>query len=84
MIRALNYIHSMQICHRDIKPHNFVIKKSSIYLCDFGAAKIIPNEDSINSVSYIFSREYRPPELLLGFENYDLSVDVWALGCVAA
>lgn len=41
MIRSLIYLHSLNICHRDIKPHNFVLKNNRIFLCDFGAAKII-------------------------------------------
>lgn len=35
------YIHGLNICHRDIKPHNFVTKSNRILLCDFGASKIM-------------------------------------------
>lgn len=41
MLRSLVYLHSMKICHRDIKPHNFVIKNHCICLCEFGAAKFM-------------------------------------------
>ena len=32
----------------------------------------------------VVTRCYRPPELVLGNEEYDLKVDVWSLGCVFA
>jgi len=41
MFRGLLYIHSKGICHRDIKPHNMLVKNNRICLCDFGSAKIL-------------------------------------------
>lgn len=32
----------------------------------------------------VFSRWYRPPELLMGCNWYGAAVDVWAAGCVLA
>lgn len=62
MIRAVAYIHSLNICHRDIKPHNFVIKNNRILLCDFGAAKRMRSgEENSTSATYVFEREYRAP-----------------------
>lgn len=41
MLRAVNYIHALNICHRDIKPDNFFLKGYRVVLGDFGAAKKI-------------------------------------------
>ena len=41
MFRGLAYIHSLGICHRDIKPHNILVKNKKTVICDFGSAKIL-------------------------------------------
>jgi glycogen synthase kinase 3 beta len=43
IFRGLNYIHSLGICHRDIKPHNILVKDKNVVICDFGSAKILTN-----------------------------------------
>jgi len=53
-----------------------------LILCDFGSAKIIENQEK--SISYICSRYYRAPELILGLERYGQFIDVWSVGCVIA
>lgn len=41
-LRALEYIHGMRICHRDLKPDNFLVDplRLRLKLIDFGCAKV--------------------------------------------
>jgi len=80
----LAYIHSLGICHRDIKPQNLLINPDTheLKLCDFGSAKILIKGEP--NVSYICSRYYRAPELIFGASDYTPAIDIWSSGCVMA
>ena len=82
LFRALNYIHKDNICHRDIKPQNLLCNPATgvLKLCDFGSAKQLDPKES--NVSYICSRYYRAPELILCAVHYTCAIDVWSCGCV--
>ncbi|KAG8855151.1 regulator of ime2 [Tulasnella sp. 330] len=84
LLRSLAYIHSVGICHRDIKPQNLLLNPATgvLKLCDFGSAKILVAGEP--NVSYICSRYYRAPELIFGATNYMTNIDIWSTGCVMA
>ncbi|ODV61117.1 serine/threonine/tyrosine protein kinase MCK1 [Ascoidea rubescens DSM 1968] len=80
--RAMLYLHGLDICHRDIKPSNILVDPSTgiLKICDFGSSKRLESDQP--SVSYICSRFYRAPELIVGCQYYSTQIDIWGLGCV--
>jgi glycogen synthase kinase 3 beta len=84
LFRSLASIHSLGICHRDIKPQNLLLDPATgvLKLCDFGSAKHLLRGEP--NVSYICSRYYRAPELIFGAIDYTTKIDVWSAGCVLA
>lgn len=83
MFYGLEYCHSKNIVHRDLKPENILFTEDDrVKICDFGSSKFI-YEDT-KSTPYIVSRYYRAPELLLGMNNYNEKIDIFAAGCIFA
>lgn len=76
LFRSLAYIHSLGICHRDIKPQNLLLDPESgiLKLCDFGSAKHLVKGEP--NVSYICSRYYRAPELIFGAIDYTTKIGI--------
>lgn len=76
---AIQYLHSKNIIHRDIKTLNILITKDhTIKLADLGASKIV---SAPMQVTRIGTPLYLAPELVK-HKPYDYKVDIWALGCV--
>ena len=79
---ALRFVHSLGLVHSDVKPENILLgsySRAQIKLIDFGSSCYLTDRQS----SYIQSRSYRAPEVVLGLP-YDGKIDVWSLGCVVA
>ncbi|GAB5361383.1 hypothetical protein AAMO2058_000708900 [Amorphochlora amoebiformis] len=84
LLRSIWYIHSLGICHRDIKPQNVLVDPQNYHLklADFGSAKVLGKDGT--HLAYICSRFYRAPELVLGCTMYSTAVDIWSVACVIA
>jgi len=68
------------IIHCDLKPENILLrhpKRSAIKVIDFGSSCRADRR----MYSYIQSRFYRSPEVMLGLP-YTVAIDVWSLGCI--
>ena len=81
MLRALYFLHSANIIHRDFKPSNVLINEDcTVKLCDFGMSRGI-KEENILLTEYVVTRYYRAPEVMLSSHHYSKKIDVWSVGC---
>lgn len=89
LLEGLAHIHECGIIHRDIKPSNILFRHLSgpVYISDFGiawSADDPASEPANQKIMDVGTTSYRPPELMFGNQWYDSSLDMWAIGCVAA
>jgi len=87
ILRALLYIHSANVVHRDLKPLNILVNQNcDIKLCDFGLARgragFSDEDDDFLRTEYVGTRWYRAPEVVLTAMEYTAAVDVWSTGCI--
>ncbi|KAL5203358.1 hypothetical protein ABZP36_014310 [Zizania latifolia] len=88
MLRALKYIHTANVYHRDLKPKNILANANcKLKICDFGLARVAFNDTptTVFWTDYVATRWYRAPELCGSFfSKYSPAIDTWSIGCIFA
>ena len=81
ILNALIACHGINIIHRDIKDDNIFVASDGTYkIGDFGVSKAL--KDQSRAVSIKGTPNFIAPEVYLGKENYDHTVDLYSLGIV--
>ncbi|XP_054719820.1 dual specificity tyrosine-phosphorylation-regulated kinase 2-like [Uloborus diversus] len=82
LLQCLDVLYRNKVIHCDLKPENVLLKqpgRSGIKVIDFGSSCY----ENQRVYSYIQSRFYRAPEVILG-GKYGMAIDMWSLGCILA
>lgn len=84
ILTSIQYLHSQQISHRDLKLQNFMFDKkgpeANLKLIDFGlSAQYSPEQNTFKTI--VGSPLYIAPEIVLK-KSYDYSCDIWSIGVI--
>ena len=82
LLNTLRHLARHSIVHCDLKPENILLctpGRSAIKVIDFGSSCF----EAQPVYTYIQSRFYRAPEVLLGLP-YFCAIDMWSFGCILA
>ncbi|KAL9087159.1 MAG: hypothetical protein Q9165_006810 [Trypethelium subeluteriae] len=80
---AVDYLHSQNIRHKDIKPQNILVKDTKVYITDFGTSRMWIKDDTDTTEGTVsaFTQRYSAPEVIYS-QKRNKSADIWSLGCV--
>lgn len=81
MVRAMMYIHSQGIIHRDLKLGNILINdQMDVKICDFGLSTRIKHEGDVKK-TICGTPNYIAPEILEE-QGHSYEVDIWSVGVI--
>src|SRR6201995_1069290 len=81
---ALQYVHSQQIVHRDVKPQNMILGDEGVVLVDFGVARALGSEEDQGTIA-VGTPRFMAPEVFAGgtvsaaSDIFSLAATLWTL-----
>lgn len=84
ILSGIQYIHSMDVAHRDLKCENILITTNyNVKITDFGFARNVKQRDrEVLSETYCGSLSYAAPEVLKGIPYLPKLADMWSIGII--
>ncbi|KAI5709967.1 hypothetical protein M8J75_004595 [Diaphorina citri] len=81
ILQGIQYLHSINVVHLDIKPQNLVLTGEypdcDVKLCDFGISRHLSRDVDVREI--LGTPDYVAPEVL-NYEPISLATDMWSVG----
>lgn len=81
ILSAIAALHAKNVCHRDIKPDNFMVHGEVLKLSDFGLALFLTRgrllTDKCGTPAFMAPEQHKLPKYSRGYTH---AVDMWAAG----
>ena len=82
LARALEYLHGLEVVHRDLKLENVLVgKEGRVKLIDFGFSLHLPRETYL-LYDFCGTPHYIAPEVIQREGYFGKPADIWSLGIV--
>jgi len=82
LIQAVQFLHSKNVIHRDLKSQNVLLGPDGVRLADFGLCRHTRTASiGAATLSHAGTDVYMAPEMLSS-SRYGKPADMWSLGCV--
>ena len=84
ILKGVQAMHNLGICHRDLKIQNILLDESfNPKICDFGFATEIFEEDGSDKLNeFVGTLNYAAPEILLRKPYNGIKIDIFSLGVI--